>query len=92
VTPVPVACQCHGDNYFNVAEQVLAIQRDFAKSVLAATTSAATSATSAAPSTAKKPTAKKAKSTLDRSNQRPPAELGLVSVTRCACRVAAGGM
>jgi hypothetical protein len=27
---VPVVCQGRGDNYLNVAEQVLAIQRDFA--------------------------------------------------------------
>jgi hypothetical protein len=27
---VSVVCQGRGDNYFNVAEQVLAIQRDFA--------------------------------------------------------------
>jgi hypothetical protein len=70
---VPVVCQGRGDNYFNVAEQVLAIQRGFARSVLAATISVATIAASAAQNQAKKPTAKKAPS-LDRSNQPPPAE------------------
>jgi hypothetical protein len=56
---VPVVCQGRGDNYFNVAEQVLAIQRGFARSVLAAIISVATIAASAAQNTAKKPTAKK---------------------------------
>jgi hypothetical protein len=56
---VPVVCQGRGDNYFNVAEQVLAIQRGFARSVLAATISVATIAASAAQNQAKKPTAKR---------------------------------
>jgi hypothetical protein len=47
------------DNYFNVAQQVLAAQREFAKSVLVATTSVAISAASTEHSAAKNSSARK---------------------------------
>ena len=60
--PTPDAKLLHEvvDNYFNVAEQVLVTQREFAKSMLAVTTSAATAATDAAHNAAKNSAAKKA--------------------------------
>ncbi|MDQ3761262.1 MAG: hypothetical protein M3460_06040 [Actinomycetota bacterium] len=47
------------DNFFNVAEQVLATQREFTKNLVTATTSVATSAASASQNAAKTAAAKK---------------------------------
>jgi hypothetical protein len=47
------------DGYFDVAEQVLVTQREFAKSVLAVTTSATTAAASMTENAAKNSTARR---------------------------------
>lgn len=59
--PTPDAKVLHEvvDGYFDVAEQVLVTQRNFAKSVLAVTTSAATAAASMAENAAKNSTARR---------------------------------
>jgi hypothetical protein len=59
--PTPDAKMLHDvvDGYFDVAEQVLVTQREFAKSVLAATTSAATAAASMAQNAAKNSAARR---------------------------------
>ena len=57
-TPDPKLLHEVVDNYFNVAEQVLAIQRKFAQSMLTATTSAVDNTRSAAQDAAKDAAAK----------------------------------
>jgi hypothetical protein len=57
-TPEPKLLHEVVDNYFNVAEQVLATQRKFAQSMLTATTSAVHDTHSAAQDTAKNAAAK----------------------------------